>query len=138
VDPEVLGALTYLIVFKPGDGQEAEDSIRNLRPVERAYVSTSRMVGALVARVADPREIDLVSRRLEEAGCSIISVALVDFEHYSVDWMPERPREGLQLKCAFCDKPITGKPYTVTLEDGSTLLFNSRECARAYFTLKRA
>lgn len=136
IDPEVVGAVTYLIVFEARSGQQAK-SIAGIGEVEKVYFSTSKKIGAIIARTLDIKGLDHVSRKLEELGCRIVNTALIDVEYSERVWTPERPGETLRPKCAFCKKPIIGEPYIVTLKDGSTLLFSSEECAKAYFILKQ-
>ncbi len=135
-DPEVLGATSYIIVFEANDMGNIEDISNSFNEVERVYASTSKNTGVIIVRVLDLRRLDTLIKRLEELGYRVVSTALLDVE-YDKAWIPESPRERVQPKCAFCKSPIIGKPYIVTLEDGSVVMFNSRECAEAYFLLKR-
>ena len=135
MDPEALGAATYVITVRGEGVGLLRDTVLRLPQVERVYASTARGVAFIVARVLDPRGLEEVVREAEGLGLRVESVVLVDGEHEK-PWTPPEPPRSVTLKCAYCGQPIIGEPYTVTLSDGTTLYFNSEECATAYFLLK--
>ena len=136
IDPEVAGATSYMIFLELKDVSSVYDLASKFNYIERVYVSTSKNIGFIIVRVEDLRGVDALTKAIEDMGHKIIKIALLDIEYERV-WVPEAPRDSIQPKCAFCNRPIIGKPYTVALDDGTILMFNSRECAEAYMILKR-
>ena len=136
LDPEVLGATSYIIVFEFRGHQSIRKVFESNPEIEKVYLSTPKRLGVMVVRVLDVKRLDTISRKLEDSGAKVVSTAIVDDESLERTWLPERPLETVQPKCAFCGSPIIGRPYKVTLEDGTILLFNSEDCAEAYFTLR--
>ena len=135
LDPEVLGATSYMIIFEAPTPDGLDEVFSSHSGVERIYASTSKNLGVMIVRISDLRRLDELVGSLEKRGYRVVNTALLDNE-YSRVWVPESPRERVQPKCAFCKSPILGKPYVVTLDDGSIVMFNSKECAEAYFLLK--
>ena len=135
VDPEALGASTYILTVRGRDVGLLRDVVLPLQGVEAIYSSTARGIAFIVARVVDPRELEEILSSVEELGLRVEATVLVDSERRK-PWTPREPPRSVTLKCAYCGQPIIGEPYTVTLSDGATLHFSSEECATAYFLLK--
>ncbi|MCE4604263.1 MAG: AsnC family transcriptional regulator [Aeropyrum sp.] len=135
IDPSVAGALTYLIIFEGMPEGRLEDLKREFWEIERIYYSTARKVGALIARIIDLKSADEIARWLEERGLKVNSTTLIDVEYGEGPWVPEKPRERVQPRCAFCKMVIVGEPIRAELDDGTTLYFCSHECETAYFKL---
>ncbi len=136
VDPDVLGATSYIIIFESQRPEKLDDVLDKFSGVDKLYASTSRSIGVVVFRAENLQDIDSLVKALEDSGCKILKTALLDVE-YGKTWIPEAPKERVQPKCAFCQKPIIGKPYIMELDDGTILLFNSKQCAEAYLLLRR-
>ena len=138
IDPEVVGAVSYLIVVEGREIRSISSILEEFSEVEKAYVSTSRRSGVLIARFTDLKRFDEIISKIESLGLNVKSTMLIDLEYSERVWTPPEPSQRVTLKCAFCNQPIIGEPYKVVLSDGRILYFNSEECAKAYFLLKKS
>ncbi|GBF09969.1 putative transcriptional regulator, AsnC/Lrp family [Aeropyrum pernix] len=137
IDPEVLGALTYLILFQAPGGEDGDTDISAVKSseIERIFYSSKRGFGAVLARTLDPGGVDEIVRRIEKAGFQVENTIFIDREVGDEPWVPEKPLTKVQAKCSFCQSIIVGRPYTVVLDDGRILVFHNERCAEAYFKL---
>lgn len=137
IDPEVLGTLTYLILFQAPEGRGGNGEVSILRSggVERIFYSSKRGLGAAIARTIDPSGVEKIVGDIENAGFNVVKTIYIDKEVGDEPWVPEKPLERVQPKCSFCQSIIVGRPYTVVLEDGRILVFHNERCAEAYFKL---
>ncbi len=136
IDPEAVGAVSYLILIEGERLLDASSVIRGFNDIEKMYLSTSRQTGALIVRIINLQRLDEIIKKIEDLGLNVKSTMLIDVEYSEKIWTPAEPRTSVIIKCAFCRQPIIGRPYRVILDNGTILYFSSEECAKAYFMMK--
>jgi len=127
IDPEAVGAVSYLILIEGERLLDASSVIRGFNDIEKMY---------LIVRIINLQRLDEIIKKIEDLGLNVKSTMLIDVEYSEKIWTPAEPRTSVIIKCAFCRQPIIGRPYRVILDNGTILYFSSEECAKAYFMMK--